>query len=137
MWLVLAVALFTADTRLYSGGCAPIDTASAVVPMAEFRAVVVHLEERKSLLVELATCQDLVSTQAARLTALSNVSKFDSVALAAQTSSTVLADSSRKVVVVEAQQASHRAAISGFWRGLTTGTTATLALSLLMVLAVR
>ena len=63
MWLVLAVALFTADTRLYNSGCAPLDTASAVVPLAEFRSVIAHLEERKSLLVELATCQDLTALQ--------------------------------------------------------------------------
>lgn len=68
---------------------------------------------------------------------MSNASKFDSVALAAQTSATALADSSRKVVVVEAQRASRQSAISGFWRGLTTGTVATLTLSLLMVLAMR
>ena len=137
MWLVLAVALFTADTRLYNGGCAPLDTASAVVPLAEFRSVIAHLEERKSLLVELATCQDLVALQAHQLEAQARASSFDSVALAAQTKATALADSSRKEVVVQLQKVSAESATRGFWRGLTTGTVATLVLSLLMVIAVR
>ena len=137
MWLVLAVALFTADTRLYNGGCAPLDTASAVIPLAEFRSVIAHLEERKSLLVELATCQDLVALQAHQLEALGRAGTFDSVALAAQARATTLADSSRKEVVVQLQRAQSESTARGFWRGLATGSVAALALSLLMVTAVR
>lgn len=137
MWLVLAVALFTADTRLYNGGCAPLDTASAVVPLAEFRSVIAHLEERKSLLVELATCQDLTALQAKQLEAQANASSFDSVALVAQTRAAALADSSRKEVVVQVQQVKREATTRGFWRGLATGSVAALTLSLLMVIAVR
>jgi len=137
MWLVLAVALFTADTRLYNGGCAPLDTASAVVPLAEFRSVIAHLEERKSLLVELATCQDLVALQAHQLEALGRASAFDSAALAAQARATTLADSSRKEVAVQLQRVKSESASRGFWRGLATGSVAALTLSLLMVAAVR
>ena len=137
MWLVLAVALFTADTRLYNGGCAPLDTASAVIPLTEFRSVIAHLEERKSLLVELAACQDLVALQAQQLEALGRAGTFDSVALAAQARATALADSSRKEVVMQMQRVKSESASRGFWRGLATGSVAALTLSLLMVAAVR
>lgn len=137
MWLVLAVALFTADTRLYNSGCAPLDTASAVIPLAEFRSVIAHLEERQSLLVELAACQDLIALQTKQLVAQTNALTFDSVALAAQRSSTALADSARKEVVVQVQQVKREAASRSFWRGLATGVALSATLSLLMAIAAR
>lgn len=120
--LAAALALLiAAQTKLYTSGCAPIDTASAVVPLAEFRQVIVNQETKISLGRELNACLELKSALDAQVSALKTASAFDSVALANWKTAYDTANANRLKVVGQLGAVEAEARKTGFKRGFWTG----------------
>ena len=120
--LAAALALLiAAQTKLYTSGCAPIDTASAVVPLAEFRQVIVNQETKISLGHELNTCLELKSTLDTQVAALKKATAFDSVALANWRTAYDTANANRLKVVGQLGAVEAEARKTGFKRGFWTG----------------
>lgn len=130
MITILAVLAISAQTKLYTSGCAPLDTASAVVPIAEFRVAIIGLEERQVLRQELATCQDLIGAQSKQLSQLDQAFAACSTSTNSWKDAALLADQNRKQVVSQLPR-------FGFWSGVSTGAFMSMLLSLLVVAATR
>lgn len=130
MITILAALAISAQTKLYTSGCAPLDTASAVVPLVEFRLAIAGLEERQILRQELATCQDLIGVQSRQISQLDQAFVTCSTSTNSWKDAALLADQNRKQLVSQLPR-------FGFWSGVSTGAFISMLLSLLVVGATR
>jgi hypothetical protein len=125
--LMLALA-FSAQTKLYTSGCAPIDTLSAVVPLAEFRQVIVNQETKISLGQELGVCLEIKSTLDSQVSALKIAGSFDSTAAANWKAAYDTANTNRLKFIGQLDAVAAEARKTGFKRGFWTGAGAATAL---------
>jgi hypothetical protein len=121
MLATMLALLIAAQTKLYTSGCAPIDTPSAVVPLAEFRQVIVNQETKISLGQELGVCLELKSTLDSQVVALKKAVAFDSAAAANWKSAYDTANTNRLKVVGQLDAVAAEARKTGFKRGFWTG----------------
>jgi hypothetical protein len=121
MLAIVFALLISAQTKLYTSGCAPIDTASAVMPLAEFRQVIVNQETKVALAQELSTCVELKSALDTQVDALKKSSAFDSAAAANWKTAYDTANSNRLKVIGQLSAVEAEARKSGFKRGFWTG----------------
>ena len=113
--------LASAETKLYRSGCAPIDTPSAVMPLAEFRQVIVNQDTKVLLERELGICQDLKTALTNQVDAYRSADRHDSIAAANWKSAYDTANANRLKVVGQLDAVANEARKTGFKRGFWIG----------------
>jgi hypothetical protein len=136
--LILAL-LVSAQTKIYVSGCAPVDTISALVPISEFRQIIINQETKKALEKEIEICAEIVDTTKALAEAYRQADIKDSIAADEWKTAFELADANRLAVVDKLDAVAAEARAGGFKKGFVVGslvTAGTLALITVTIVSI-